>query len=57
MEEAILNAFDVEPEVLEAASQLLVYAIAECVDDDPLAQTESPVFAYLAAARSLLGIN
>ena len=57
VEEAIRNAIDIEPEVLEAASQLLVYAITECVDDDPLAQTGSPGFAYLAAARSLLRID
>ena len=57
VEEAIRNATDIEPEVLDAASQLLVYAILECRDDDPSAETETPGLAYVAAARSLLGIN
>lgn len=57
VEEAIRTTTDIEPEVLDAASELLVYAILECVDDDPLAETATPGFAYLAAARSLLGIN
>ncbi len=57
VEEAIRNATDIEPEVLDAASELLVYAILECRDDDPSAETETPGFAYIAAARSLLGIN
>ncbi len=57
VEEAIRNATDIEPNVLEIAVGLLTNAILECVDDDPLAETGTRGFALLAAARSLLGIN
>ena len=57
VEEAIRNATDIEPEVLEIAVELLTYAILECVEDDPLRETGTRGFALLAAARSLLGIN
>ncbi len=57
VEAAIQYAFDIDPSHLQLAKDLLERAILECVDDDPMAETGTPGFALLAAARDLLEIN